>query len=127
MKKISLIIATAMVCQVFAISVDFYDEQQHNASTTGLRIRIKNDTNAPIVNAKVRYYFHRTSVPYIIEDYYLAGATLNIFDINNELAYFEISIPSIPIGYYPDMAGFSLALHHDHYLIWDKKHRYFYR
>ena len=126
MKKISLIIATAMVCQVFAISVDFYDEQQHNASTTGLRIRIKNDTNAPIVNAKVRYYFHRTSVPYIIEDYYLAGATLNIFDINNELAYFEISIPSIPIGYYPDMAGFSLALHHDHYLIWDKNSDYSY-
>ena len=30
MKKISLIIATAMVCQVFAISVDFYDELLSN-------------------------------------------------------------------------------------------------
>ena len=115
-----------MTSQVAAISVDFYDEQQNNSSTIGVRIRINNDTNVPITNAKIRYYFHRTSASYVIDDYYLAGATLNYFNINSELAYFEISIPSIPVGYYPDMAGFSLALHYDNYSYWDKISDYSY-
>lgn len=110
MKK-SLILATFLASQAFAISVDFYDEQQNNASATGIRLRINNDSNTPINNAKLRYYFHKSSQSYAVDGYYLANAAMTVTEVNDDLAYFEIIIPSIPVGYYPDMAGFSLALH----------------
>lgn len=120
------ILAFAIVSQAFAISIDFYDEQQNNSAIAGIRIRINNDTNAPITNAKLRYYFHRSSSPYRVDGYYLAGATMSSEALNEELAYIELDIPSIPIGYYPDMAGFSLALHHEDWSPWDKGADYSY-
>lgn len=113
MKIKSIVLALVMVSQIFAISVDFYDEQQNNPDITGIRIRINNDSGSPINNAKLRYYFHRTESPYVVEEYYLSNATVSSSNINDNLAYFELSIPSIPVGYYPDMAGFSLALRKD--------------
>lgn len=120
------ILAFAIVSQAFAISIDFYDEQQNNSAIAGIRIRINNDTNAPITNAKLRYYFHRSSSPYRVDGYYLAGATMSSEALNEELAYIELDIPSIPIGYYPDMAGFSIALHHENWEPWDKDADYSY-
>lgn len=126
MRKAIAIFALALVNQSFALSVDFRDEQLNNGSVVGIRIRINNDTNLPITNAKLRYYFHRSSAPYKVECYYLAGATMNVTNVNNELAFIELDIPSIPQGHYPDMAGFSLALHHENWTPWDKDADYSY-
>lgn len=128
MKRIRYIstFVLALISQVLAISIDFYDEQQNNSAIVGIRIRINNDTNVPITNAKIRYYFHRSSSPYKVECYYLAGATMNVTNVNNELAFIELDIPSIPQGHYPDMAGFSLALHHENWTPWDKDADYSY-
>lgn len=128
MKRIRYIsiFVLALISQVLAISIDFYDEQQNNSAIVGIRIRINNDTNVPITNAKIRYYFHRSSSPYKVECYYLAGATMNVTNVNNELAFIELDIPSIPQGYYPDMAGFSIALHHENWEPWDKDADYSY-
>lgn len=120
MNKIILLFIAILTNQAVAISVDFFDEQLNNQSTTGIRLRIKNDSNAPISNAKLRYYFHRTQQPYIVDSYYLANASISLSNVNNTLAYFEINISSIPVGYYPDMAGFSLALHNDDWSSRDK-------
>ena len=110
-KKTVFVFAALLAVQAFAVSVDFYDEQQNNPSATGIRLRINNDSNYPISNAKLRYYFHKSSQPYAVDGYYLANAAMTVNDINDDLAYFEIAVPSVPAGYYPDMAGFSLALH----------------
>lgn len=90
-------------------------------------IKINNDSNAPINNAKLRYYFHKDSRSYAVDAYYLAGATTTVTNINDNLAYFEIAIPSIPVGYYPDMAGFSLALHNADWSNRDKTQDYSYQ
>ena len=126
-EKNSFALAIALVCQAFATSVEFYDEQQNNPSIMGIRLRIFNDSNAPINNAKLRYYFHRGSEPDTLECYYLAGATVSRNNVNGDLSYFELSIPSIPKGYYPDMAGFSLALHNKKYSNWGKSLDYSYQ
>ena len=120
-------LAIVLASQAFAVSVEFYDEQQNNPSATGVRLRINNDSNSPINNAKLRYYFHKSSQPYAVDGYYLADATMAVTDVNDELAYFEISIPSIPVGYYPDMAGFSLALHNADWSSRDKTQDYSYQ
>lgn len=123
-----VMLAMVLAGQVHAISVDFYDEQQNNSSTTGIRLRINNDSNAPIANAKVRYYFHKSSsAPYAVDSYYIAGATMTVNDVNSELAYVELSVPSVPVGYYPDMAGFSLALHDESWGTWNKSLDYSYQ
>lgn len=123
-----IMLAMVLAGQVHAISVDFYDEQQNNSSMTGIRLRINNDSNAPIANAKVRYYFHRSSsAPYAVDSYYIAGATMTVNDVNSELAYVELSVPSVPVGYYPDMAGFSLALHDESWGAWNKGLDYSYQ
>ena len=120
-------LAIVLASQAFAVSVDFYDEQQNNPSATGVRLRINNDSNSPINNAKLRYYFHKSSQPYAVDGYYLANATMAVTDVNDDLAYFEITIPSIPVGYYPDMAGFSLALHNADWSSRDKTQDYSYQ
>lgn len=112
-----------MAYNVFAVSVDFYDEQQNNGSIVGMRIRVNNDSGAPITDAKLRYYFHRSSSQYAVDGYYLAGATMSVNDMNDGLAYIELDIPSIPQGYFPDLAGFSLALHHADWSPWEKGFR----
>lgn len=77
MKKLNyMVLAMALASHSFAASVDFYDEQQNNPSATGIRLRINNDSNVPINNAKLRYYFHRTSLPYVVDGYYIPNATL---------------------------------------------------
>ena len=53
----SIVLALVMVSQIFAISVDFYDEQQNNPDITGIRIRINNDSGSPINKAKLQYSF----------------------------------------------------------------------
>ena len=113
--------------QALAVSVDFFDEQQNNSSTTGIRLRINNDSNSPINNAKLRYYFHKGSLPYVVDSYYLANASLTLTDVSDDLAYFEIAVSSIPVGYYPDMAGFSLALHNSDWSNRDKTQDYSYQ
>lgn len=120
-------LAIALASQVFAVSVDFYDEQQNNSSATGIRLRINNDSNAPINDAKLRYYFHRTSLPDSVDAYYVPYATVSKSYVNDTLAYFELSIPSIPVGFYPDMSGFSLALHDQNWSSWDKSKDYSYQ
>lgn len=120
-------LAIALASQAFAVSVDFYDEQQNNPSATGIRLRINNDSNAPITNAKLRYYYHRTSLPDSVDAYYVPYATVSKSYVNDTLAYFELSIPSIPVGYYPDMSGFSLALHDQNWSNWDKSKDYSYQ
>ena len=126
-KKNSLMLAIALASQVFAVSVDFYDEQQNNSSATGIRLRINNDSNVPINDAKLRYYFHRTSLPDSVDAYYVPYATVSKSYVNDTLAYFELSIPSIPVGFYPDMSGFSLALHDQNWSSWDKSKDYSYQ
>lgn len=120
-------LAIALASQVFAVSVDFYDEQQNNSSATGIRLRINNDSNVPINDAKLRYYFHRTSLPDSVDAYYVPYATVSKSYVNDTLAYFELSIPSIPVGFYPDMSGFSLALHDQNWSSWDKSKDYSYQ
>lgn len=115
-----------MAYNVFAVSVDFYDEQQNNGSAVGMRIRVNNDSGAPITDAKLRYYFRRSSSQYAVDGYYLAGATMAVNDMNDGLAYIELDIPSIPQGYFPDLAGFSLVLHHADWLPWEKDSDYSY-
>ena len=46
MKRIRYIsiFVLALISQVLAISIDFYDEQQNNSAIVGIRIRINNDT-----------------------------------------------------------------------------------
>ena len=128
MKNLNIMaLAIALASHSFAVSVDFYDEQQNNPSATGIRLRINNDSDAPITNAKLRYYFHRPSLPYSVNGYYLANATVSSNNINDTLAYFEVDIPSIPVGYYPDMAGFSLALHDTNWTYWNKTLDYSYQ
>ena len=126
MKKNSLLFCLVMAYNVFAVSVDFYDEQQNNGSIVGMRIRVNNDSGAPITDAKLRYYFHRSSSQYAVDGYYLAGATMSVNDMNDGLAYIELDIPSIPQGYFPDLAGFSLALHHADWSPWEKDSDYSY-
>lgn len=120
-------LAALLASQAFAVSVDFYDEQQNNPSATGIRLRINNDSNSPISNAKLRYYFHKSSQPYAVDGYYLANAAMTVTDVNDDLAYFEIAVSSIPVGFYPDMAGFSLALHNADWSSRDKTQDYSYQ
>lgn len=120
-------LAALLASQAFAVSVDFYDEQQNNPSATGIRLRINNDSNSPISNAKLRYYFHKSSQPYAVDGCYLANAAMTVTDVNDDLAYFEIAVSSIPVGYYPDMAGFSLALHNSDWSSRDKTQDYSYQ
>ena len=128
MKKLnSMVLAIALASQSFAVSVDFYDEQQNNPSATGIRLRINNDSNVPINNAKLRYYFHRTSLPYVVDGYYIPNATLSTNNVNDTLAYLELDIPSVPAGYFPDIAGFSLALHNNDWSSRDKSRDYSYQ
>jgi hypothetical protein len=122
-----MVLAMALASPSFAVSVDFYDEQQNNPSATGIRLRINNDSSAPITNAKLRYYYHRTSLPYVVDGYYIPNATLSTNNVNDTLAYFELDIPSIPTGYYPDIAGFSLALHNSDWSSRDKSRDYSYK
>ena len=122
-----MVLAMALASHSFAVSVDFYDEQQNNPSATGIRLRINNDSSAPITNAKLRYYYHRTSLPYVVDGYYIPNATLSTNNVNDTLAYFELDIPSIPTGYYPDIAGFSLALHNSDWSSRDKSRDYSYK
>lgn len=128
MKKLnSMVLAIALASQSFAVSVDFYDEQQNNPSATGIRLRINNDSNVPINNAKLRYYFHRTSQPYVVDGYYIPNTTLSTNNVNDTLAYLELDIPSVPAGYFPDIAGFSLALHNNDWSSRDKSRDYSYQ
>ena len=122
-----MVLAMALASHSFAVSVDFYDEQQNNPSATGIRLRINNDSSAPITNAKLRYYFHRTSLPYVVDGYYIPNATLSTNNVNDTLAYFELDIPSVPTGYFPDIAGFSLALHNNDWSSRDKSRDYSYQ
>lgn len=46
------------VCHLFAINVEFYDEQCNNESNTTIRIRVTNDSKETIKNVKLRYCFH---------------------------------------------------------------------
>ena len=126
-KQYGLMLAALLASQAFAVSVDFYDEQQNNPSATGIRLRINNDSNSPISNAKLRYYFHKSSQPYAVDGCYLANAAMTVTDVNDDLAYFEIAVSSIPVGYYPDMAGFSLALHNSDWSSRDKTQDYSYQ
>lgn len=126
-KTIRLKLAAILAGQAFAVSVDFYDEQQNNPSATGIRLRINNDTKSPISNAKVRYYFCKSSLPYAVDGYYLPNATMTVTDVNSDLAYFEITVPSVPVGFYPDMAGFSLALHNADWSSRDKTQDFSYQ
>lgn len=122
-----MVLAMALASHSFAVSVDFYDEQQNNPSAIGIRLRINNDSSAPITNAKLRYYFHRTSLPYVVDGYYIPNATLSTNNVNDTLAYFELDIPSVPTGYFPDIAGFSLALHNSDWSSRDKSRDYSYK
>lgn len=77
-KQYGLMLAALLASQAFAVSVDFYDEQQNNPSATGIRLRINNDSNSPISNAKLRYYFHKSSQPYAVDGCYLANAAMTV-------------------------------------------------
>ena len=127
MKKNSLMLAILLTSQVFAVSVDFYDEQQNNTSITGVKLRINNDSSSPIRDAKLRYYFHKPSSAYAVDEHYLAGASISVNDVNEDLAYFELRIPSVSVGYYPNMDGFSVSLHNENWSSWDKSKDYSYQ
>ena len=116
-----------MTSQAFAVSVDFYDEQQNNPSITGIKLRINNDSSSPIRDAKLRYYFHKPSSAYAVDEHYLAGASISVNDVNEDLAYFELGMPSISVGYYPNMDGFSISLHNENWSSWDKSKDYSYQ
>ena len=116
-----------MTSQAFAVSVDFYDEQQNNPSITGIKLRINNDSSSPIRDAKLRYYFHKSSSVYAVDGHYLAGASIQVNDVNEDLAYFELGIPSVSVGYYPNMDGFSVSLHNENWSSRDKSKDYSYQ
>lgn len=120
-------LAILLASQAFAVSVDFYDEQQNNPSVTGVKLRINNDSGSPIRDAKLRYYFHKPSSAYAVDEHYLAGASISVNDINKDLAYFELGIPSVSVGYYPNMDGFSISLHNENWSSWDKSKDYSYQ
>lgn len=120
-------LAILLTSQVFAVSVDFYDEQQSNTSITGVKLRINNDSGSPIRDAKLRYYFHKPSSAYAVDKHYLADASISVNDVNEDLAYFELRIPSVSVGYYPSMDGFSVSLHNGNWSSWDKSKDYSYQ
>ena len=126
-EKNSLLLAFLLTSQAFAVSVDFYDEQQNNPSITGIKLRINNDSSSPIRDAKLRYYFHQPSSAYAVDEHYLAGASISVNDVNEDLAYFELGMPSISVGYYPNMDGFSISLHNENWSSWDKSKDYSYQ
>ena len=127
MKKNSFLFAFLLTSQAFAVSVDFYDEQQNNPSITGIKLRINNDSSSPIRDAKLRYYFHKSSSVYAVDGHYLAGASIQVNDVNEDLAYFELGIPSVSVGYYPNMDGFSVSLHNENWSSRDKSKDYSYQ
>ena len=126
-EKNSLLLAFLLTSQAFAVSVDFYDEQQNNPSITGIKLRINNDSSSPIRDAKLRYYFHKSSSVYAVDGHYLAGASIQVNDVNEDLAYFELGIPSVSVGYYPNMDGFSVSLHNENWSSRDKSKDYSYQ
>ena len=126
-EKNSLLLAFLLTSLAFAVSVDFYDEQQNNPSITGIKLRINNDSSSPIRDAKLRYYFHKSSSVYAVDGHYLAGASIQVNDVNEDLAYFELGIPSVSVGYYPNMDGFSVSLHNENWSSRDKSKDYSYQ
>ena len=119
--------AILLASQAFAVSVDFYDEQLNNTSITGVKLRINNDSGSPIKDAKLRYYFHKPSSLYAVDGHYLANASVSVKDVNDNLAYFELKIPSVSVGFYPNMDGFNISLHNENWSSWDKSKDYSYQ
>ena len=119
--KIFFSVLCVFVCHLFAINVEFYDEQCNNESNTTIRIRVTNDSKETIKNVKLRYYFHNVeNKNVVINSYYIVNAEVLWKELNSSLAYLDIKIDSIPPGVYPNASGFSIGLHYSDWSVWNK-------
>lgn len=126
MNKIFGAVLLALTSICFAISAEFYDEQQNNGSYVGLRININNNSSSILHNIKLRYYFNADKGNYKADTSYVPNASLSTHSLNDTLAYIEINMPSVPKGYFPDKNGFSIGLHHKNWSNWNRARDYSY-
>lgn len=119
-----------LASDLFALSVDFKDEQLYNPSILALRTRIFNESETPVQNVKFRYIFtKRADAQIVLDSGYTAGAQVSLQMVNDTLGYVEILISSVPQGFFPNSSGFYQGLHysdwsvlgkHNHPSYWDE-------
>ncbi|MBR4916352.1 MAG: hypothetical protein IKZ45_04655 [Fibrobacter sp.] len=117
-----VILCFSLVAELFALSVDFKDEQVYNSSMLALRMRVVNELGTPLRNIKLRYLFTKKSEKQIVLDTgYTAGARVSLEIVNDTLGYVEIQIDSIIQGFFPNSSGFYQGLHYSDWSALEKQ------
>ncbi len=97
----------------FGVLVESLDEQVHNPSMLGLRLRVQNEADSVLSNVKIRYVFSTEAMKRMVVDVvYAPGADVSLHQISDELGFVEITCDSLPQGFFPNFSGFSLGLHY---------------
>lgn len=102
-----------LASDLFALSVHFKDEQLYNPSMLALRTRILNESDSSVQNVKLRYIFtKREDKKIVLDSGYTAGTQVSLQMLNDTLGYVEISVKSVPQGFFPNSSGFYQGLHY---------------
>ncbi|WP_295860811.1 hypothetical protein [uncultured Fibrobacter sp.] len=123
MKK-NIYVFLLMACMAWSsesIQVEVKDEQPHNASMLGLRLRIVNNSGRQYDNLHAKFYLKkRSSDNLILEKYYMGNLSAGIIVTDSVTAIIDVGIPSLRSGFTPDANGISLGLHRSDWSSLDK-------
>lgn len=115
LKKMIFILLTLLSWAelAFASSVYFLDEQVGNDTILGMQIRIENDVGRLLRNVKIRYIFQKDrEEEMVVESSHLETSKYHLSLLNDTLGYIEISMDSIPEGFYPKDSGIGVKIHY---------------
>lgn len=101
----------ALVCNVFAVTVETLDEQVYSRNLTSLRLRLYNETDKALHDVSVKYFIKKQQDSIVIEEYDLAGTRVSLEPLNENIWVVKISIDSLPPGIFPYEAGICLGIH----------------
>ena len=101
----------ALVCNVFAVTVETLDEQVYSRNLTSLRLRLYNETDKVLHDVSVKYFIKKQQDSIVVEEHDLAGTRVSLEPLNENIWVVKISIDSLPSGIFPYEAGICLGIH----------------
>lgn len=101
----------ALVCNVFAVTVETLDEQVYSRNLTSLRLRLYNETDKVLHDVSVKYFIKKQQDSIVVEEHDLAGTRVSLEPLNENIWVVKISIDSLPPGIFPYEAGICLGIH----------------
>ena len=92
--------------------VEVKDEQPNNSDMLSLRMRIVNNSGQQYNNVLVKYYLKKQPTDnLVLEEYYLAGSSVQLEQIDNTTALLKVGIPVLGQGTIPNADGISVGIH----------------